>query len=1765
MSYNKHIQRPIGGMDFDSDDRDVEIIDYRKAINIRNTTAYIEKGESSTNVKGNIEVSFDLPSGENKCIGAYNDRQNRTCIYMIWNSNFNHGIYRFYPDKKDALNPNGTIEHIITYNFGWIKDRYITGIDLVNNELLYWTDNVKPRKVNINKANLTNKRKCWNLYIPKLDWEVYKLNFPSLVVKDQSGSTIINTGFGGANNLNINTREKLINYIVDGINNSFSGIIKADSCKGYIEICEVDSGAVSDIELTIYYIDTSDNNNTIVININATPSNWYGNNLIDRFFDRAKYPPGREPLCLFDLNEDVNYNYVKQKVFQFRLQYVYDDAEKSALGPISLIPVNNQSCAGISEANYVNVNFNDENLLDENIWVILKRIRVHVREGNIGNWQLIEDLDISEFYNLLNGQKEASYDFYNDVAKTGIDEFLANKLYDKVPRYSESQKFIENRLVDGGVLDDYDAPCVDADLGIEVAKNQQEKTYDILGIIRIANWQVEDGAEDSYVPWYGDVNSGEGFLGSIRARGGAIVKFPLEDGSYDFPVFGGIYATKKARDSQRLAEQWLPEGGWVAYLSGTDYLGISEQIAVDFLPQGDNNVIDGSIGADNIQSAINTNFYPNDGDLFSYFRIKNVRPGKYILRLASHWCSIGDKLGKGDLYDITKGRGYQKTSTNVLAVHRFINGNFEEHDYFVSEIEVEITNEDVFVGDFVVEDLVNIVEDKTGYSATGYLLDNEANTSIEGIEKAIAIERAMLLFPTHSFDPEGYDYYNNPPQSFGAVNFLTVWTMTWTDHNGYWYIRNLRHVAYGTLFGPSGASAKIAQVTQDNTPYQGMSAIHPDYFSMKTFGVSYFIENENDGVWKNTSNNKALNYGNFPSIENAHKNDCHRQYILLNQSEEFTNNYKTYIEGYVRDSLGNGVSNLLVQYSKVGRNVLTDSNGFYRIPIFADILFPYKTWLQTVIQQSNYSWSLSGGGYWACDTTFDFIHSFDIFENLSTFYPDYTRRNGNIIYNDFSTCQIDYLIGDSLSYSINPFAQNNGLVGPPYSSTAIFKVLDNIVNIVSDAMGQSWKRGGSYLVGLRYQDEAGRMCSVVDLGKAYIPFYGEDLNLYYPNDYPLPETFRQGPARIRVKLNSKPPIWAYNYQILITKNIHHKKSLQYLVNDVQYITDYDDDNQESTQTTYNSGSANQVMINLNNVIDAYNRDNDSQIGYSYEDGDRVRIILNEDGVYFNELIEFKAVSFKEGNWLVLKNNQSFPEIKSGFLVEIFNRRLLNEEQIYYECGTSYKCTNPGQTNNLHSVTDFFIKGGESYFRKRTMKVIDEDDSIFGSFNYIIESLNISDFYPSRDYNLGRIGIVDKDFKEIFRPTTYRVSNNYVPGTDINGLSNNEGLEDIEADREFGLIKRLLRVGNVLLSVHINRTASIYVNERIITDTNGEESLAISNKFLNTIRPLTGNYGTQHPESVVEFENIAFGYDSFRGSVWQYSQAGLEIISENKAINYFKNISKDGIWDSPAVFDPYYREYILTIGQKGISETLEVVDSDINLGVTLLQSTTSTVITETDSLEIDINGEYKKFQVYYVNGNTIGILGVITDLYPKETEVKVYLRGERETIAYSALKNKWTTFYTYEQDYYSSVIKSLLSFKDGKLKVHDIGEVNVFNGVYSPSEIWLIISPEPIHPKVWYANELQQKQLDGNCDWEIYEITNREGQNSRILKNSWVKKQDHWYSEFKRDLNTQIANPILNGERLRSVAILVKMRNNSTKTIDIWAYITNFEISNRTIK
>jgi hypothetical protein len=148
------------GLNKDDDQRTIQNGEYTYALNCRVGTSDNENYGAVENTKGNVLVQFLLPPGTNKCVGAWEEKDNRFSIYMVYNSNNEHLILQFFHDS------NVITEVFRSADLAFAADRPITGINMVD-DLLYWSDardvfgNITgnpPRKINITTAKAASYR-----------------------------------------------------------------------------------------------------------------------------------------------------------------------------------------------------------------------------------------------------------------------------------------------------------------------------------------------------------------------------------------------------------------------------------------------------------------------------------------------------------------------------------------------------------------------------------------------------------------------------------------------------------------------------------------------------------------------------------------------------------------------------------------------------------------------------------------------------------------------------------------------------------------------------------------------------------------------------------------------------------------------------------------------------------------------------------------------------------------------------------------------------------------------------------------------------------------------------------------------------------------------------------------------------------------------------------------------------------------------------------------------------------------------------------------------------------------------------------------------------------------------------------------------------------------------------------------------------------------------------------------------------------------------
>ena len=192
--------------------------------------------------------------------------------------------------------------------------------------------------------------------------------------------------------------------------------------------------------------------------------------------DAIKHPPFKHPTVQdlsiqnpFLTDTTTQNNQLKEKSWQFKYRYIYDDGEVSSWSPNSLTYTNNSYDAffNAGTVSYVNnvlpVGFNSGGEL-------VKRIQLACRNSNdMSDWVLVCDIKKSYLKekigtdntnisplgvgsNLSDNTTYIFY-FYNDGIYNTVDVVESAKLYNDVPHLAKTQTIVDgNRLVYGNVV-----------------------------------------------------------------------------------------------------------------------------------------------------------------------------------------------------------------------------------------------------------------------------------------------------------------------------------------------------------------------------------------------------------------------------------------------------------------------------------------------------------------------------------------------------------------------------------------------------------------------------------------------------------------------------------------------------------------------------------------------------------------------------------------------------------------------------------------------------------------------------------------------------------------------------------------------------------------------------------------------------------------------------------------------------------------------------------------------------------------------------------------------------------------------------------------------------------------------------------------------------------------------------------------------------------------------------------------------------------------
>ena len=698
----------------------------------------------------------------------------------------------------------------------------------------------------------------------------------------------------------------------------------------------------------------------------------------------------------------------------------------------------------------------------------------------------------------------------------------------------------------------------------------------------------------------------------------------------------------------------------------------------------------------------------------------------------------------------------------------------------------------------------------------------------------------------------------------------------------------------------------------------------------------------------------------------------------------------------------------------------------------------------------------------------------------------------------------------------------------------------------------SFKTGASHRFGLVYYDKGNRSTSVQlsTISDVYIP--------------KTSESGYTGEHYINWQILHTPPDWATHYQWVYGGNTLTDKFLQFVTNGFYDGTHADKYVAQSTSAipaleTY----GNNILVDISNIRQYQESESSEVVKYDFQYGDVLRLVLDENDLPSSDTWEFKILGItgerdmpsvddasglvttrNEREFLVLARESALiPLIDStatiipalaDYTLEIYSPKSVSDEDqiIYYEFSNFGNCPSDGNGGKLHGsvigdatsvsqtmgapATGRFTRG-DVFYKYRNSK------SLKGFTP--VESFHYNDRFKSDYWDKGRPNALLEDFKRTRKHSTCLYSESYIPNTNINGLSS--FFPDVsfqEFERDYNSIQKLHSKDNKLIIFQEDKVSQSLVSRNIIYNIDGSGNVATSDSVLSQAVPYLGNYGiNKNPESFAVYGNSMYFVDIQRGVVLRLANDGFTPISNYKMKNFFtdsfkaiQSLTGDNFHKFVGVYDSAFDEYV--ISQPGYWSYLAIIGK--NGGIT----------------------------------------------YVKDKHLI-----EAYTLGFCESSNRWNSFYSYIPEMMCAFQNGFVSFDAGNLYTHNISgkyvdskgilkthnTYNEFYGIEYDSELWVVSNEAASNNKVYQSFSQESDNI-----WDVT-FDSPNGQSTVLLPSDFDTRENIHYSDIMNDVNS--AGGLIEGDRIRDVTLLAKLKLFSNKLTRIFGVNFNFAPSQRSNK
>jgi len=520
-----------GFMNEDDADSIIAPVHHKYGKNIR--FRGIGNNQRLESVEGTTQINYTKPAGTNQCIGAFYDGLKQYIYFFNWNSNNNHGIYRYSlgTGLTTALlvcgtNSSGDILNFdLDYPIASVNILYTTEQD---GDVLHWIQrNDEAKRLNIKEAEDNKYGANWlERYLtvikapPKMpikpvyenetdvatvltevisaikstEQDLFIVSKIEYCEFDTITSTLFSTNaqkdeftYIGAGTLDFTfdiaiygSRDISTSDVTIEVRKNGSLVTGTD------ELVVIGSGSWEYVKTVTISISTGD---TIQIRLDS------GDLLLGTDFFKIEYGEVIATAMIASANPKVSVNNLRNSLFQFCYRYVYVNNEKSVWSTRSIIPLPNQPSGKLTNDTLTDNARISASLStgDASVYKIQTAFRKVKGLPTDTEWYFIDTIDKTELG--LSNNDIYTFKFYNDGVYELVDPSEMTQLQDFIPRQPNTQELLNgNVLVLGGGIESYNKVVADIDTTTEQETNGFY--YDYNGLLFFAAINGNDSGSE---------------------------------------------------------------------------------------------------------------------------------------------------------------------------------------------------------------------------------------------------------------------------------------------------------------------------------------------------------------------------------------------------------------------------------------------------------------------------------------------------------------------------------------------------------------------------------------------------------------------------------------------------------------------------------------------------------------------------------------------------------------------------------------------------------------------------------------------------------------------------------------------------------------------------------------------------------------------------------------------------------------------------------------------------------------------------------------------------------------------------------------------------------------------------------------------------------------------------------------------------------------------------------------------------------------------